>query len=67
MLLEIRFERVWRVLRDTTLLAIVRASLTIIQTSVEALALDEQGRRSIVARLSDMLLPAAAPADGGPP
>lgn len=57
MLREFRLERILRVLRDSILLAILRASLATIQAAVEALGLDEQGRRSVVAQLGGMLLP----------
>lgn len=60
------FERAWTVLRDALLLAIVRVALTILQAAVDALGLDEQGRRSVIVQLTTMLLPSASAADSAP-
>lgn len=60
------FERAWTVLRDSLLLAIVRAALTILQAAVDALGLDEQGRRSVIVQLTTMLLPSGSAEDRAP-
>lgn len=60
------FERAWTVLRDSLLLAIVRAALAITQAAVDALGLDEQGRRSVIVQLTGMLLPPGPSGDGDP-
>jgi hypothetical protein len=63
---SLSFERAWKVARDSLLLAIVRAALAITQAAVDALGLDEQGRRSVVVQLTAMLLPPPPAADGDP-
>jgi|GEM_PF-6797710 len=48
--------RVWKVLLDTLWLGVIRAALTAIQTAVDALGLDHDARRAVVARLATTIL-----------
>ena len=50
-------ERAWRVLLDSLWLGLLRTALTVIQLAADALGLDGQGRRAVLARLARMLLP----------
>lgn len=48
---------IWSILRDSMLLAVLRASLALIQLSADLLGLDRNAREAVVARLHAMLLP----------
>ncbi len=54
-------ERVWRVLVDWLWLAVIRAALAAVQTAVDALGLDVDGRRAVLNQLGDMILPSSSP------
>lgn len=56
-------ERTWRVLVDSLWLAVIRAALTAIQTAVDALGLEVDGRRAVLNQLGDMILPSSAPGE----
>lgn len=58
-------ERAWRVLIDSLWLGVIRAALTAIQTAVDALCLDADGRRAVLGQLSGMIL-APRPDDSTP-
>lgn len=57
----ISLNRAWRVLVDSLCLGLIRASMTVIQTAVDALRLDSDGRRAVLAELGRMILPPSPP------
>ncbi len=53
-------ERAWRVLVDSLWLAVIRTALTAVQTAVDALGLDVDGRRAVLNQLGGMILPSSS-------